>query len=140
MIVDERIKTVRNRAAAGGFFITYSLLLIDLLYRQFYLKQAPGDYWDIMMIWFASSLYVGITAYSSGMMSGKGNISRQFKILIPEIIVIVLVITYWGRISSVHDLPEIILSLAVMVPVLFLIFLFYYYLNRRWEKKNELDE
>ena len=140
MIIDERIKTVRNRSAAGGFFITYSLLLIDLLYRQFYRKQSPDDYWDILMIWFASSLYVGITAYSSGMMSGKGKIGRQFKIIIPVVIVSVLVTNYWGRITSVHDLAEIMLSLIVSVPVLFSVFLFYYYLNRRWEKKNELDE
>ena len=138
MIADERIKAVRNRAAAGGFCIVYSFLLIDLLYRQFYLRQSPGDYWDILMIWFASSLYVGITAYSSGMMSGK--VGLQFKIIIPVVIVSVLVTNYWGRITSVHDLAEIMLSLIVMVPVLFLIFLFYYYLNRRWEKKNEMDE
>ena len=137
MIVDERIKTVRNRAAAGGFFITYSLLLIDLLYRQFYLKQAPGDYWDIITIWFVSSLYVGITAYSSGMMSGKGKISRQFKIIIPVVMVSVLATSYFqGRITSMHDLPGIIPGLVVMVPVLYSVFLFYYYLNRRWEKKN----
>ena len=138
MIVDERIKTVRNRTAAGGFVIMYCLLLIDLLYRQHYLKQAPGDYWDILLIWFASSLYVGISAYSSGMLSGE--VGRQFKIIIPAIIVGVLVTNYWGRITSMQDLPEIILSFVVMVPVLFSIYLFYNYLNRRWEKKNELDE
>ena len=140
MIVDERIKTVRNRAAAGGFFIMYSLLLIDLLYRQFYLKQAPGDYWDILMIWFASTLYVGITMYSSGMMSGQVS-SRQFKIIIPCAIVSALATYYFlGRITSMHDFAEIMLMLIGMVPVLFSVFLFYYYLNRRWEKKNELEE
>ena len=139
MIADERIKAVINRAAAGGFSIVYCFLLIDLLYRQFYLKQAPGDYWDIIMIWFASSLYVGITAYSSGMMSGK--VGQQFKIIIPVVIGSVLATSYFmGRITSMHDFAEIMLSLVVMVPVLFLVFLFYNYLNRRWEKKSELDE
>ena len=138
MIVDERINTVRNRAAAGGFFIMFSLLLIDALYRQFYLKQPPGDYWDIMMIWFAGTLYAGITMYSSGAMSGQ--IIRQFKIIIPVVIVVVLATNYWGRITSVHDLAEMMLSLIVLVPALFLVAFFYYYLNRRWEKKNELDE
>ncbi|MFC1651293.1 DUF6773 family protein [Candidatus Latescibacterota bacterium] len=139
MIVDERIMTVRNRTAAGGFFIMYIFLLIDLLYRQFYLRQSPGDYWDILMIWFVSSLYVGITAYSSGMMSGK--VGLQFKIIIPCVIVSVMATYYFmGRITSMHDLPEIILSLVVMVPVLCSIFLFYNYLNHRWEKKNELDD
>ena len=139
MIVDERINTVRNRAAAGGFFIVYSLLLIDLLYRQFYLKQAPGDYWDILMILFASSLYVGIALYSSGMMSGK--VGRQFKLIIPVVIVTIFVISFiQGKITTLHELAEIIVSLVVAVLVLFSIFLFYNYLNRRWEKKNELDE
>ena len=138
MIVDERIKSVRNRSAAGCFFIMYSLLLIDLLYRVFYLKQLPGDYWDILMIWFASSLYVGISAYSSGMMSGE--VGRQFKIIIPVVIVSELVTSYFqGRITSRYDIAEVMLILVVMVLVLFLVFLFYYYLNRRWEKKNELD-
>jgi len=139
MIVDERIKTVRNRTAAGGFFITYSLLLIDLLYRQFYLKQAPGDYWDIFMIWFVSSLYAGITMYSSGMMSGQ--VGRQFKVLIPVIIVTLFVTFYiQGDITSLNELGGIIVGLVVTVPVLFSLYLFYNYLNRRWEKKNELDE
>ena len=99
MIVDERIKAVRNRAAAGGFFITYILLLVALEYRIFYLKQTPGEYWDILLVWFAGSLYAGITMYSSGMMSGK--VGQQFKILIPTIIVTILVLSYfplaWGR-------------------------------------------
>ncbi len=140
MIVDERIKTVRNRAAASGFFITCSLLLIDLLYRQFYLKQALGDYWDIFMIWFASLLYVGITAHSSGMMPVRIS-SRQFKIIIPCVIVIALVTQYFrGRINSMLDFAEIMLLLFIGIPVFFSAFLFYYYLHRRWEKKNELDE
>ncbi len=140
MIVDERIKTVRNRAAAGGFFITYSLLLLDLLYRQFYLKQAPGDYWDIFIIWFASLLYVGITAHSSGMTPVKVS-SRQFKIIIPCVIVTALVIQYFrGRITSMLDFAEIMLFLFIGIPVFFTAFHFYYYLHRRWEKKNELNE
>ena len=135
MIVDERIKAVRNSAAAGGFGIVYSLLLIDLLYRQFYLRQSPGNYWDILMIWFVSSLYVGINMYSSGMMSGK--VGQQFKVIIPTIIVSIIGTFYFmGQITSMHDLLGLILSL---VPTLFALFLFYYYLNRRWEKKNELD-
>ena len=139
MIIDERIKTVRNRAAAGGFFITYCLLLIALLYRQFYLKQSPGDYWDIIVILLASSLYVGITMYSSGMMSGQ--VSRQFKILIPVIIVTLFVMSFIrGDITTLHELVKIIVDLVVTVPVLLSMFLFYNYLNRRWEKKNELEE
>ncbi|MFC1693803.1 DUF6773 family protein [Candidatus Latescibacterota bacterium] len=141
MIVDERIKTVRNRSAAGGFLITYCLLLIDLLYRQFYLKQSPGDYWDIFMIWFVSMLYVGITAFSSGMVSGQVKVGRQLKILIPGFIVIMFVIFYiHGKITTLHELAGIIVSLVVGVPVFCSVVLFYYYLNRRWEKKNELEE
>ncbi len=141
MIVDERIKAVRNRTAAAGYSIMYSLLLIDLLYRQFYLKQSPGDYWDILLIWLASSLYVGITAYSSGMMSGKGKIGRQFKIIIPVVLVTIFVALFIQRdITTLHELSEIIVGLVVMFSVLFSVFFFYNYLNRRWEKKNELDE
>ena len=140
MIVDERIKTVRNRIAAGGFFIMYSLLLIDLLYRQYYLKQSPDDYWDILMIWFASSVYVGITAYSSGMMPVQVS-SRQFRIIIPCVIVTIFVTAFIrGDITTLHELAGIIVGLVFAVPVLFSIFLFYNYLNSRWEKKNELDE
>ena len=140
MIADERIKAVINRAAAGGFSIVYCFLLIDLLYRQFYLKQAPGDYWDIFMILLASSAYFVITAYSSGGLM-PGMVGLQFKIIIPSVIVGVLAASYFmGRITSVHDLAEMMLSLIVLVPALFLVAFFYYYLNRRWEKKNELDE
>jgi len=139
MIIDERIQNVRNRAAAGGFGIVYGFLLIDLLFRQFYLKQAPGEYWDIFIIWFASSVYVGIIAYSSGMMSG--HVGRQFKVLIPVIIITLFLISLiQGDITSAHDLAGIIAGLVAAVPAIFAVFLFYNYLNRRWEKKNELDE
>ena len=142
MILDERIKTVRNRAAAGGFFITFCLLLIDLNYRVYYLKQAPGDYWDIFMIWFASTLYAGITMFSSGMMSGRTQVFiREFKILIACAIVLALVTLYFqGRITSLHDFAEIMLGLIVFALAFFSVIFFYNYLNRRWEKKNELDE
>ena len=136
MIIDERIKAVRNSAAAGGFGIVYSLLLIDLLYRQLYLRQSPGNWWDIFMMWFVSSLYVGINVYSSGMMSDK--VGQQFKVMIPCIFVSIIASFYFtGKITSMLDLLGVILGI---VPSLFAVFLFYYYLNRRWEKKNELDE
>ncbi len=139
MITDERIEAVRNRAVAGGFSITYSLLLMDLLYRQFYLKQVWSDYWDIFIVWIVSSLYAGITMYSSGMMSGQ--VGRQFKIMIPVIIVTIFMISFIrGDITSLAELTEFIAGLVVAIPVLILMFFFYYYLNRRWEKKNELNE
>ncbi|MFC1490688.1 DUF6773 family protein [Candidatus Latescibacterota bacterium] len=136
MIVDERIKDVRNRAAAGGFGIMYIFLLFDLLLRQFYFKQQPDSYWDIMMIWFAASLYVGIKMYSSGMMSGR--VGQQFKVMIPVIFITIIATFYFmGEISSVHDVIGLIVGI---VPTLLILFLFYNYLNRRWEKKNEMDE
>lgn len=49
MIRDERINQVKNRVAARGFGIWYILLLIALLYRQFYLRQPLNEYWDIAL-------------------------------------------------------------------------------------------
>jgi len=77
--------------------------------------------------------------YSSGIMSGQ--VGRQFKIIIPVVIVTLFLISFTrGDITTLNELAGIIAGLVVAVVVLFSIFLFYNYLNRRWEKKNDLDE
>ncbi|MFC1508470.1 hypothetical protein ACFL60_02160 [Candidatus Omnitrophota bacterium] len=49
---DERTRATWDRIAAKGFMILYFLLVIDVLFRIFYLKQTPGHYMDIVVITF----------------------------------------------------------------------------------------
>lgn len=143
MIVDERIKAVKNRIAARSFFIIYILLVIDLLYRVLYMKQSPGYYWDIFMMWFVSSSYYAITAYSSGIMSDlfrKGQLKIFIPIFIPCYVISAIATSFILGRTTLNELAGVMISLVLSAPILISIFLFYKYLNRRWEKKNEMEE
>lgn len=66
MIRDEKIRQTKNRIASRTFGIWYILLLAALLYRQFNLRQAPKEFWDIALIFFIGTFYVAITGFGQG--------------------------------------------------------------------------
>lgn len=137
MIRDERISQVKNRIAARGFGIWYILLLIVLLYRQFYLGQPASEYWDIALIFFIGTFYVAMASHAQGAVH-EISIIRSFKWTIPVILIMIVTVMYLqGQISSAVDLVEAVLSALISLSLLGLLF---YYLYRRWEKQNELDD
>ena len=85
MIRDERISRVKNRIAARGFGIWYVLLLITLLYRQFYLGQPLNEYWDIALIFFIGTFYVAIAGFAQGAAHETATV-RLGKRIVPVIV------------------------------------------------------
>jgi hypothetical protein len=137
MIRDERISRVKNRIAARGFGIWYVLLLIALLYIQFYLRQPVSEYWDIALIFFIGTFYVAIASHAQGAVH-DASVIRFFKWTVPVILITIVAVMYLqGRISSVVELLEAVLSAFVSLSLVSLAF---YYLYRRWEKRIELDD
>lgn len=133
MIRDERVIRTKNRIAARGFAIWSISLMITLLYRQFYLRQPPREYWDIAAIFFAGNLYVTIASFAQGAFH-ESAIRRSGKWTVAVILLTVVAVMYLqGEISSVIDgVAHVALALAGLSSL----GLLSYYLYRRWEKQT----
>ena len=117
MIRDERISGAKRRIAARGFGIWYILILIALLYRQFYLGQPAREYLDIALIFFIGTLYVGIASFAQGAVH-ENTLIRFAKRTVPIIVITIVAVNYFqGRINTVVDLVEVALSALVGLSV-----------------------
>jgi VanZ family protein len=137
MIRDERIRETKNRIASRAFGIWYYLLLVNLFYRQFYLRQAPKEYWDIALIFFAGTLYVSIAGFAKGAVY-ESSLARYWKWTVPTILVTILVLNFFqGRLNTIEDFLVTLISALIGVAFIGLVF---YFLYRRWEKKIGLED
>ena len=133
---DERIQTTVNRFAAGGFFIWYALTSISLNYRLWILKQHPRDLWDFFAIFLIANLFVFI-AYAN-----KGVFDHGFKRLwltigIVNLIVLFTLFFIMGQIHSVVDVGVFLIS---YLPAMGLVIGIAYFLNRRWKRKEGIED
>jgi hypothetical protein len=137
MITDERITRTKNQIAATGFYLWLVLLILSLLYRQFYLQQSPLEYWDIALIFFIGTLYVALATYARGAIQETA-IVHYGKWVIPIILASILLVNFFqGNISSLLDFMVISASALVTLLVIWVIF---YLLYSRWEKRNQIRE
>ena len=133
---DERIQATSNRFAGGGFWILLVLLWISLVYRMWILKQHPREWWDIFAILIIGTFFVFV-AYAN-----KGVLDHDFKrrwlaIGIVLIIVIPAVQFFMGHIQSVGDLAGTLIGLPLgLGPVIGIS----YFLNRRWKRKEGIED
>jgi uncharacterized membrane protein YkvI len=132
---DERIRSSMSHIAAQGFGIWYFLLLASLLYRQFVLKQSIDQYWDIAVIFFIGAFYVSIVIHAKGATT-ENRITRTFKWSAPIILITIVAVSYFlGNIASITDLIVTILSAAIGIAVVAVLF---YFLYRRWEQSIDV--
>jgi uncharacterized membrane protein YccC len=137
MIRDERIRETMNRIASRAFGIWYLLLLAALLYRQFYLGQAPKEYWDLALIFFVGTLYVAIAGFAKGAVY-ENSLAQYWKWTVPVILITIIALNYFqGKVDTFADLLETLVS--ALIGAAFIGFIFYF-LYRRWEKKIGLEE
>ncbi len=133
---DERIQTTANRIAAEVFAIWFILMAISINYRLWILKQHPRQFWDFMAIFFIASSY-GFFAFAS-----KGVFDHNFKrfwfaICIGIIITNMTLMFIMGRIHSIVELCVFLFSTLFGVG---LIIAAAYFLNRRWKRKEGLED
>ena len=133
---DERIQTTVNHFAAIGFCIWYLLLTISLLYRMLILKQHIRDFWDIFAIFFIGMLFVFI-AYAKKGVFDHGFKRTWFAICIGAFIGIFTVFFIMGRIHSVVDVGTVLIG---FLPGMGLVIGIAYFLNRRWKRKEGLED
>ena len=128
---DERIRSTKRHIASQGFGIWYILMLASLLYRQFILKQSIDQYWDIAVIFFVGAFYVSISGFARGAVY-ENRVTRSFKwSAVTILLTIIAVSTFLGNITSITELIVIILSAAIGLAVMAILF---YFLYRRWER------
>ncbi len=133
---DERIQTTVNRFAAAGFFIWYALTLISLNYRLWILKQHPGDFWDFFAIFLIANIFVFI-AYAR-----KGVFDHRFKMRWLAIGIGVFIVNFtlffiMGRMHSIVDVGEFLISFLLGMGLVIGVV---YFLNRRWKRKEGIED
>jgi hypothetical protein len=127
---DERIQSSLRRIGYQGFVIWYFLMLVSLLYRQFYLKQSIEQYWDLAAIFFIGTMFVSISIFAQGAVH-ESAITRVFKWIAPIIIITVVAVNFvLGNIASITQLIVTIISAAIGLSLVMVAF---YILYKRWE-------
>jgi uncharacterized membrane protein len=133
MLRDERIIRARNRIASRGYALWAIGFMIALLYRQFYLRQPPREYWDIALVFFSGNLYVTIASFAQGAFH-ESAYRKSGKWTIAGILLAVLaVMVVQGQIGSLLD---VVAQVASVLAGLSVFGLLSYYLYRRWEKQT----
>ena len=140
---DERIQATANSFAARGFFIWFSLLPISLLYRVLILKQHVRDFWDILAIFFIGAFFVFI-AYAR-----KGVLDHDFKRRWLVICISASIGAFIGSLAvqfiflgrthavSVVDVGTFLIAFPLGIgPVIGMS----YFLNRRWKRKEGIED
>ena len=137
---DERIQTTVNRFAAGGFFIWYVLTLISLNYRLLILKQHPRQFWDFLAIFLIGTFFVFIAFANKGFYVLDHGFKRM-RLTIPigaGIIVSLTLLFIAGQIQSVVDAGAFVIG--VLLPAAGLSIGVAYFLNRRWKRKEGIED
>jgi hypothetical protein len=128
---DERILLEKRLIASQGFGIWYLLMLASLLYRQFYLRQSIDQYWDIAAAFFIGTFYVSISIFAKGALY-ENRITRSFKWSALTIMMTIVAVSYsLGNIASFADLIATIISAAIGIALITILF---YFLYKRWEQ------
>ena len=143
---DERIQTTVNRFAATGFVIWYVLILISLCYRSMILKQHIREYWDIGAIFFIGTFYLFIARASKGVLA-QGFYKRRSLIIIGFSTVIGGLVGFLtlqfiqGREYSVVEVGLFVgLFVICFSLVMGLVVGVAYFLNRRWKRKEGIED
>ena len=146
MIKDERILKDRNEIQAWGFKVCASILMVGLLYRQFYLDQDPGEYWDIFLALFGSVIFVNLTTWARGATSMQGERGtslpwsgkRAWRIAF--IVVVVVAISYWRGTIEFESATDVVKAVAAAVIGITPVVVLFYYLGRRWKRRSGLGQ
>jgi len=133
---DERIETTRNRVAARGFIILYFLMMIVLDYRVLILKQPLRDYWDFFAIWVIATVSGFIAFASKGLFDYGFN---KFFLMISVIVLITVPATLFIT-GQIHSVAQVGVMLIGAVPAMGLVVAIAYFLNRRWKRKEGIED
>ena len=109
-IQDERTTAVAQRWGAHGMMIFSFALTIDVLIRILILKQPPQQWWDISLIWIATTLYVGIGMTATGVAPYGWKWSKSWLIIVIVAVTNTVVIALMGMIHSLAELISIIVT------------------------------
>jgi len=68
-VCDEHIVQTRNKITNQAYFISFALLLTDILYRTLVLRQSFAQDWDLVIIFIVGAVFVTFASASRGIFS-----------------------------------------------------------------------
>lgn len=130
---DERVVQEVRKQNSVGFAILYFGLLIDLLYRQFYLQEPISRYWDLALLFFGVSFYLTAKRVGSGFLH-QGQDNKQIILKILPVAIVAAVVNgvingYWLGNDSVVEL--VVGGIAFFVSFLAIQFLMNYFSKKK---------
>ena len=133
---DERIQTTVNHIGRRAFIICFVLMIISLNYRLWILKQDPREFWDFMAIFFIVSLY-GSIAFAN-----KGVFDHNFKRFWLSIGIGVILgnTALFFILGQIYSVAEVCTFLLGVIPGVGLVLAIAYFLNRRWKRKEGIED
>ena len=138
---DERIQTTLNRFAARGFCIWYVLMMVSMYYRLLILKQHIRDLWDIFAVFCIGALYVFIASANKGFLSAFDHGVKRRSLIIGIVAGAIsgsfMSLFIAGRIHSVVDVGGFLIG---FLPGMGLAIGIAYFLHRRWERKEGIED
>jgi len=134
---DERTMATADQWAARGWMVLSFALMADMLVRMLILKQHPGQWLDIAVIWMASTLYAALGMTASGVEPYEGRWRKMWPIIPGIVAVNTVVLALLGRVHTWADITSTItfglIGGAVGTVVLFIILRG---IHGRWERKT----
>jgi hypothetical protein len=130
---DERTTATADRWAARGYGLLFVALSIDLMVRTLILRQHPGQYLDIALIWMGTILYVGIGMSASGVQMHGGRLWKMWPIIPLVVVVNTVLFARMGIAQTFTDVAAGVVSATVGFSLFIIIFRGIYGL---WERKT----
>jgi Na+-translocating ferredoxin:NAD+ oxidoreductase RnfA subunit len=130
---DERITATTHLWAARGLVLLMAALSIDLMVRTLILRQHPGQYLDIALIWMATTLYVAIGTTASGVEMHGGRLWKMWPIIPLVVVVNTLMFARLGMAQTLTDVAASVVSATVGFSLFIVIFRGIY---ARWERRT----
>ena len=112
---------------------------ISLCYRVLILKQHPRQWWDIFAIWVIGILFVFIAYANKGLYDFDHGFKRKLLTIgIGAGIIVSLILLFIA--GEIHPIVDVGMYLIGFVFVIGSVIGIAYLLNRRWKRKEGIDD
>ena len=130
--IDERSVAITRRICTILYMITIVALWIDVLLRQFLLKQPLSKFWDLASLMTANViLFVGFLLYFGGVAVPKIRISAVAFLYITCVVIGTGATAYKYRLHSISEILMKMIIVASISAVVVVIYVIVAYLGRK---------
>ena len=117
---DERVSSITAKVCSRATSFFLMALLVDVVYRFFYLQQTISEFLDLIIIFWATFLYVNISLTINGAYTNKRKLNSFKKNLAIDFAYIILSMIVFVLITGVHIFNKLIIALLIIFAIRFL--------------------